>query len=198
MAECTIKIQKSEEIDFITSVILDNSIIAKFGTLINKFLQKIDSKMIEISLVEFVNEEAEAIENILVILTDILSFEIKPNFQQSLINWNIYTRVHALLEASVRIIQEFSNGKWQSQQILQEFNHVQGEHVQHRQYQKCFAKFKSLLIKSISTLINACDTSALAPKDILKMNVFKNTSIILDQINHFSIQAGHLFQISKS
>ena len=64
---------------------------------------------------KFVNEEAEAIENILVILTDILSFEIKPNFQQSLINWNIYTRVHALLEASVRIIQEFSNGKWQSQ-----------------------------------------------------------------------------------
>ena len=59
-------------------MILDNSVIEKFGLLINRFLQKIDSHVFDVSLLNFINEEAHGIENILEILIDVLSFDIKP------------------------------------------------------------------------------------------------------------------------
>lgn len=109
MAQCTVKLQNSQDVDYITFVILDNAIIEKFGIFINKFLQKIDSQIADFTLMKFVLEEASIIENILEILIDILSFDIKPQFEQTLINWNIYPRVHTLIDFTVKIIQQFDH-----------------------------------------------------------------------------------------
>lgn len=87
---------------------MDNSIIEKFGLFINKFLQKIDSKNLDLELINFIIDESGVIESILDILIDILSFDIKPQFEQCLINWNIYTRIHNLIDISVKIILQFN------------------------------------------------------------------------------------------
>lgn len=65
-------------------------------------------------------------------------------------------------------------------------------------FKLAFGKIKSLLVKSLGAIINACDSSSLAKKDIVKRNVFVNSLSILRNIEFFSLQPECFFDIQKT